>query len=233
MRAFRYYDFVMASMVAVLLCANLIGPAKVVSWTLPAIGTITFGAGTLFFPIGYIIGDILTEVYGYARARRAIWAGCGAMIFATCMSWAIIALPPSPAEPFNQQLQPALEFVFGNTGRIAIASILAYWVGDFANSFVLAKMKLWTNDHHLWSRVVGSTVVGQGLDSITFFPVAFYGIWTNQTMVKVVFVQLADESAGGDRVRPRHLRGGRFPQTRRRHGNLRPRHPLQPVLAGG
>lgn len=186
MRAFRYYDFVMAGMVAILLCSNLIGPAKVVTWTLPVIGAVTFGAGNLFFPIGYIFDDVLTEVYGYARSRRAIWVGFGAMIFATFMSWAIIALPPSPLEPFNRQLQPALEVAFGNTGRIAIASVISYWVGDFANSFVLAKMKLWTNGRHLWSRVVSSTIVGQGLDSLTFFPVAFYGTWSSQTMVKVV-----------------------------------------------
>ena len=185
-RGFRYYDFCVVGMVAVLLCANLIGPAKVSTLTLPLLGVITFGAGNLFFPVSYIFDDVLTEVYGYARSRRAIWAGFGAMIFATLMSWAIIALPLSPVEPFNQKLQPALEIVFGNTGRIAMASIAAYWIGDFANSYVLAKMKLWTNGRWLWTRTIGSTIVGEGLDSVSFYPIAFYGIWTNQALASVI-----------------------------------------------
>src|SRR5581483_7027489 len=160
--------------------------AKVCTVSLPLLGAVTFGAGNLFFPVSYIFDDVLTEVYGYARSRRAIWAGFGAMIFATLMSWAIIALPLSPVEPFNQQLQPALELVFGNTGRIAMASIVAYWIGDFANSYVLAKMKLWTRGRWLWTRTIGSTIVGEGLDSLTFYPIAFIGIWEGQTIVKVI-----------------------------------------------
>ena len=187
MRSFRYYDFCVAGMVAVLLCANLIGPAKVCTLTLPLLGAVTFGAGNLFFPVSYIFDDVLTEVYGYARSRRAIWAGFGAMLFATFMSWAIISMPASPVEPFNKQLQPALEIVFGNTGRIAMASIFAYWIGDFANSYVLAKMKLWTSGRWLWTRTIGSTIVGEGLDSLVFYPIAFYGIWTNQALLAVIF----------------------------------------------
>src|SRR5690349_24079932 len=114
MHAFCYYDFLVVGRVAVLLCSNRIGPAKVCALTLPVIGLVSFGAGNLFFPISYIFDDVLTEVYGYARARRAIWAGFGAMLFATAMSWAIIAMPLSPVEPFNKELQPALEIVFGN-----------------------------------------------------------------------------------------------------------------------
>ena len=108
MRGFRYYDLLVGGMVAVLLCSNLIGPAKVCTISLPVLGALSFGAGNLFFPASYIFGDVLTEVYGYARARRAIWAGFGAMLFATAMSQAIIHMPPSPSEPFNAQLQPAL-----------------------------------------------------------------------------------------------------------------------------
>ena len=186
MRSFRYYDFCVAGMVAVLLCANLIGPAKVCTLTLPLLGAVTFGAGNLFFPVSYIFDDVLTEVYGYARSRRAIWAGFGAMLFATFMSWAIISMPASPVEPFNKQLQPALEIVFGNTGRIAMASIFAYWIGDFANSYVLAKMKLLTQGRWLWTRTIGSTIVGEGLDSLVFYPIAFYGIWTNQALAAVI-----------------------------------------------
>lgn len=185
MRAFRYYDFLVAGMVAVLLCSNLIGPAKTGVLTLPLIGLVTFGAGNLFFPISYIFGDVLTEVYGYSRARRAIWAGFGALLFASFMSWVILRIPPA-ATDFNQALQPALEIAFGNTGRIVFASILAYWVGDFVNSYVLAKMKLWTQGKYLWTRTIGSTICGQGADSLIFYPLAFYGLWTHDTLLAVM-----------------------------------------------
>ncbi len=185
-RGFHYYDLMVGGMVAVLLSANLIGPAKVGIVTLPLLGTLSFGAGNLFFPFSYIFGDVLTEVYGYARARRAIWAGFGGLVFATLMTWAILAMPASPSEPFNAKLQPALDIVFGNTGRIVIASMLAYWLGDFANSYVMAKMKIWTEGRWLWTRTIGSTIVGQGLDSLTFYPIAFLGIWEGQTLLKVI-----------------------------------------------
>lgn len=183
---FRYYDFCVAGMVAVLLCSNLIGPAKVCTLDLPLLGAITFGAGNLFFPVSYIFGDIMTEVYGYARARRAIWAGFGAMLFATVMAWIIVHIPASPAEPWNAQLQPALETVFGSTWRIALASILAYWTGDFVNSYVLARMKIWSEGKHLWMRTIGSTICGQGVDSLIFYPLAFYGIWSNSSLLGVI-----------------------------------------------
>jgi len=147
---------------------------------------ITFGAGNIFFPISYIFGDILTEVYGYARARKVIWAGFGAMIFATVMSSVVIHLPPSPNETFNKTLQPALEVVFGSTWRIVAGSILAFWVGDFLNAYTLAKMKIWTKGRFLWTRTIGSTAVGQFADSLIFYPLAFYGIWETSTMVQVV-----------------------------------------------
>ena len=183
---FRYYDFCVVGMVAVLLCSNLIGPAKVCTVTLPLLGTLSFGAGNLFFPVAYIFGDVLTEVYGYARARRAIWAGFGALIFASFMSAVVVAMPPSPAEPFNAALQPALETVFGSTWRIVLASILAYWVGDFVNAYVMARMKVWTQGKHLWARTISSTFCGQGVDSLLFYPIAFYGIWTNDALIAVI-----------------------------------------------
>jgi len=185
-RGFRYYDLLVGGMVAVLLCSNLIGPAKVCTFTLPVLGALTFGAGNLFFPISYIFDDVLTEVYGYARARRAIWAGFGGLLFASAMTFVILAMPPSADEPFNKELQPALEVVFGASWRIMLASMFAYWIGDFANSWVMAKMKLWTRGRWLWTRTIGSTVVGEGLDSITFYPIAFAGIWSGQTMLKVI-----------------------------------------------
>lgn len=183
---FRYYDMLVAGMVAVLLCSNLIGPAKVSVIDLPWLGPLSFGTGNLFFPIGYIFGDVLTEVYGYARARRAIWAGFGAMLFATLMAWAVIHMPASPAEPFNARLQPALETVFGGTARIALASVIGYWVGDFVNAFVMARLKVFTNGRHLWTRTIGSTVFGQACDSLTFYPIAFYGVWQSATLAKVI-----------------------------------------------
>jgi queuosine precursor transporter len=187
----RYYDLVMTGFVTVLLCSNLIGPGKVcqlsLPFALPFIGTsLVFGAGNIFFPIGFIFGDILTEVYGYARARRVIWAGFGAMIFATLMSQTILNLPPKLDEPYNAALQPALEVAFGNTWRIVIASLLAYWLGDFANSYVLARMKVWMQGRQLWMRTIGSTIVGQGVDSIVFYPLAFGGLWTGNSMLSAV-----------------------------------------------
>lgn len=191
MRAFRYYDFLVAGMVAVLLCSNLIGPAKVCTIQLPLLGAMSFAAGNLFFPISYIFGDVLTEVYGYARSRRAIWAGFGAMVFATVMTQFVVNVPASPVEPFNAQLQPALETVFGATWRIVAASMLAYWIGDFANSFVMAKMKVWTNGRGLWARAWGSTVCGQFIDSALFYPIAFAGIWTHQALLTVMLFNFA------------------------------------------
>ena len=185
-RGFRYYDLLVGGMVAVLLCSNLIGPAKVCTFTLPLLGALTFGAGNLFFPISYIFDDVLTEVYGYARARRAIWCGSGALLFATLMSNIILGMPADPHEPYNQSLQPALEVVFGSTWRIVLASILAFWVGDFVNSYVLAKMKVRTQGRLLWARTIGSTIAGQAVDSLVFYPIAFYGTWQTATLLQVI-----------------------------------------------
>src|SRR5262245_54956740 len=127
-RNFKYYDLLMALFVTILLCSNIIGAAKVCT-----LWGFTFGAGVLFFPISYIFDDVLTEVYGYAKSRKVIWAGFGAMIFATVMSWVVIHMPADPNEPFNKVMQPALETLFGNTWRIVVGSMVAFWAGDFAN----------------------------------------------------------------------------------------------------
>jgi uncharacterized integral membrane protein (TIGR00697 family) len=186
-RGFRYYDLLLAGFVAVLLCSNLIGPAKVCEIALPLFGTsLVFGAGNIFFPISYIFGDVLTEVYGYARARRVIWSGFIAMLFASVMAYVVIGLPPTPTEPFNATLQPALELVFGNTWRIVAASIVAFWAGDFVNAYVLAKMKVWTEGRWLWTRTIGSTLLGQAADSLIFYPIAFAGIWEGETLFSVI-----------------------------------------------
>jgi uncharacterized integral membrane protein (TIGR00697 family) len=175
---YKYYDLIMALFVTVLLCSNLIGPAKI--WTFYGY---SFGAGILFFPISYLFGDVLTEVYGYARARKVVWAGFGALIFASLMSTVVLALPPAPGWPH----QEAHEIVFGVTPRVILASITAYWVGEFCNSYVLAKMKLWTKGRFLWTRTIGSTIVGTGIDSAIFYPVAFLGVWTTDQVIAVMF----------------------------------------------
>ena len=185
-RAYRYYDLVLGGFVAVLLCSNLIGVGKTVLLALPFGLSLSFVAGNLFFPISYIFGDVLTEVYGYARARRAIWCGSGALLFATLMSNAILAMPPDPSEPYNSSLQPALDVVFGSTWRIVAASILAFWVGDFVNSYVLAKMKVRTSGRLLWARTIGSTIAGQLVDSVVFYPIAFFGIWKTSTLIEII-----------------------------------------------
>jgi queuosine precursor transporter len=184
-RSYRYLDLVTAIFVTVLLCSNLIGPSKTCMVTV--FGTaLTFGAGNLFFPVSYIFDDVLTEVYGYAKSRKVIWAGFGAMVFATVMSQVVIHLPPDPREPWNATIQPAIEAVFGGTWRIVVASMLAFWAGDFANSYVLAKMKILTGGRWLWTRTIGSTIVGEGLDSLIFYPVAFAGVLTGRTLVSIV-----------------------------------------------
>jgi queuosine precursor transporter len=185
-REFRYYDFVMASYVCVLLCSNLIGPAKETTIQVPVIGSVTFLAGVLFFPISYIFGDILTEVYGYARDRRVVWAGFAALAFASVMAAVVVNLPPSDLSRPNQA---AVETIFGSTPRIIAASIIAFLCGTFVNSYVLAKMKIWTAGRWLWTRIIGSTLCGELVDSAIFYFVAFYGRMPASHLVSVMFTQ--------------------------------------------
>ncbi len=182
-RSYRYYEFVMAAFVTILICSNLIGPAKIVQLDgLPA-----FGAGLLFFPVSYVFGDVLTEVYGYARARRVIWAGFAGLAFAAFMAAVVVALPPAPF----WQNQQAYEIAFGTTWRIAAASMIAYFCGEFANSFVLAKMKILTAGRWLWTRTIGSTIVGEAVDSALFYPLAFYasGLIPNEMLGAIMLAQ--------------------------------------------
>ncbi len=187
-RSYRYYDFIMAAFVVVLLCSNFIGAAKQASIDVPLFGSLTFGAGILFFPISYFFGDVLTEVYGYARDRRCVWAGFAALVFASVMALIVVHLPPSDSG-YMKTYQPALATVFGNSWRIALASMLAFWAGSLGNSFVLAKMKIATEGRWLWTRTIGSTAVGELIDSSLFYVIAFYGIWETSDIVKVAFVQ--------------------------------------------
>ena len=185
-RTFKYFDFFMAAYVCILLCSNLIGPAKVSTVHVPLVGSVTFMAGVLFFPISYLFGDILTEVYGYARDRRVVWAGFVALLFASAMAATIVRLPPAD---WWASKQPAVETVFGSTPRIVSASIVAFWCGSFVNSYVLARMKILTAGRWLWTRTVGSTLAGELIDSALFYTIAFYGSWTNAELTTVTLTQ--------------------------------------------
>jgi uncharacterized integral membrane protein (TIGR00697 family) len=177
-RSYRYYDVLMAAFVTVLICSEFISAGKVAR-----IGTFSFGAGVVFFPLSYLFGDILTEVYGYARSRKVIWVGFGALAFATFMSWVVLSLPPNP----EWAHQAAWETVFGNSWRIVSASLVAFLVGEWVNSVVLAKMKVMTGGRHLWSRTIGSTIAGEAVDSVIFYPAAFLFVWPTELVVKVMF----------------------------------------------
>ena len=188
-RNYRYYEFVMAAFVTILICSNLIGPAKIVQIdSLPV-----FGAGLLFFPVSYVFGDILTEVYGYSRARRVIWAGFTGLGFASVMAAVVVALPPAPF----WKNQEAYEIAFGTTWRIALASMFAYFCGEFANSFVLAKMKIRREGKRLWMRTIGSTIDGEAVDSSLFYPLAFYnsGLIPNEILPGIMLAQFVGKVA--------------------------------------
>lgn len=184
---FRYYDVVMTAFVVILLLSNVIGASKRAVIDLPLIGLWPFGAGILFFPLSYVLDDVLTEVYGYSRARRVIWVGFVALLFMAGMEWVVVHLPSDQ----GWEGQGAYDYVFGAGWRIILASVCAFWAGDFLNSFVLAKMKIWTRGRMLWTRTIGSTIIGEGADSLIFYPLAFYGApdWPIQSMLMVMFSQ--------------------------------------------
>jgi queuosine precursor transporter len=187
-KQYKYYDLIMASFVTVLVCSNLIGPAKVTQINAPLFGTLTFGAGVLFFPISFIFGDILTEVYGYAASRRVIWAGFAGLAFASFMAWMVVALPPAPF--WHNQAE--YEVAFGSTWRIALAGQIAFAVGEFVNSFIMAKMKIVSAGKHLWQRTITSTVFGETVDTVMFVPLAFWnsGIIPNDKIPLIIGAQI-------------------------------------------
>lgn len=176
-RTYKYYDLLLGAFVTILLCSNLIGASKIA-----VLNGYEFGAGILFFPLSYVFGDVLTEVYGYARSRRVVWAGFAALVFASIMSAAVVALPP--AKGYGGQ--PALEAVFGQAPRIALACFIAYFAGEFSNSYVMARMKVWSAGRRLWMRTIGSTIVGEAVDSLLFYPIAFLGIWSTELVLQVM-----------------------------------------------
>jgi uncharacterized integral membrane protein (TIGR00697 family) len=191
-KTYKYYDLLLGAYVCVLLCANLIGPAKVSTVHVPVFGDVTFVAGILFFPFSYFFGDILTEVYGYARDRRCVWSGFAALVFAAIMATVIVHLPPAD---FWKDKQPAVEAIFGNTPRIIAGSIVAFWSGSFVNSFVLAKLKILTRGRWLWTRTIGSTLCGELVDSALFYTIAFGGVWTTKQLIGVTVTQYVLKSA--------------------------------------
>jgi queuosine precursor transporter len=187
-KQYKYYDLIMAAFVTVLVCSNLIGPAKVTQINAPLFGTLTFGAGVMFFPISFIFGDILTEVYGYAASRRVIWAGFAGLAFASFMAWMIVALPPAPF----WDNQHEYEVAFGSTWRISLAGLIAFAVGEFVNSFIMAKMKIVSAGKHLWQRTITSTVFGETVDTLLFVPLAFWnsGIIPNDKIPLIIGAQI-------------------------------------------
>ena len=167
MKSYKYLDIAMVISVVTLLLANFAGNSKITQ-----IGGLTFTSGVIFFPISYLLGDVLTEVYGYSKSRRVIWISFGALVVSAIIVKIMILLPPA-REWHNQK---AFETIFGNTWRTVIASIIAFWAGEFANSFTLAKLKIITSGKYLWTRTIGSTAVGEGVDSLIFYPLAFAGL---------------------------------------------------------
>jgi uncharacterized integral membrane protein (TIGR00697 family) len=147
--------------------------SNVIAVKLFEVGGLVLPAGVVIFPLSYIVGDVLTEVYGYARARRVIWLGFACNLLAVVAIWVAIALPPAG---FWASSQAAYETVLGFTPRLLVASFAAYLVGEFANAAVLAKMKVATRGRYLWMRTIGSTLIGQAVDSLIFYPLAFYGM---------------------------------------------------------
>lgn len=171
---FKHYDRIAALFVSVLLVSNIASSAKIIDWGVSLYGIrLAFDAGTLLFPISYIFGDILTEVYGYAAGRRVIWTGFACSLLMSAVFWLVGRLP---GEAYWQENvgQAAYTAVLGgvSSGAIIFASLAAYWAGSFSNAFVLAKMKLFTGGRWLWTRTVGSTLVGEAADTLLFVTLA-------------------------------------------------------------
>lgn len=173
-RPYRYYDLIMALFVTVLLVSNIASSAKIIDWGV-SLGPLplAFDAGTLLFPISYIFGDVLTEVYGYRRSRRVIWAGFGAAALMAFTLW-VVSLMPGEAEWRRAVGQSSYEAVLGgvSSGGIIVASLVAYFAGEFSNSYVMARMKIWSQGRFLWTRTIGSTLVGEGVDTTLFVLIA-------------------------------------------------------------
>jgi len=172
---YRYLDIILGLFVAVLLISN-VASTKIVQ-----LGPFTFDGGTILFPITYIFGDILTEVYGYRQSRRVIWTGFASALLMSIVFFIVGKLPAAEGW-MNQE---AYDSILGLTPRIVVASLVAYFAGEFANSFTLAKMKIWTKGRFLWSRTIGSTLVGEGVDTLLFVGIAFAGVLPMSLLISV------------------------------------------------
>lgn len=173
---YKYLDIITALFVAVLLISN------VASSKITTFGPFTLDAGTILFPLAYIFGDILTEVYGYARARRVIWIGLWCSLLMAAVFMIVSVLPPAADWPN----QTAYESILGWTPRIVLASIIAYFAGEFSNSLIMAKLKVLTKGRKLWSRTIGSTLVGQFFDTGLFILIAFWGVLPNEVLIALM-----------------------------------------------
>lgn len=189
-RVYRYFDFVMAIFVSVLLISNIASSAKIVDWGRQIAGLpLAFDAGTILFPLSYIFGDVLTEVYGYRRSRRVIWAGFGCLALAVVVFW-LVRIMPGEAQWQQYAGQNAYDAILGgmSSGGIAAASLAAYFMGEFSNSYVLARMKVITGGRRLWARTIGSTLVGQVIDTVTFIAIAsLFGVFPWSLFATLVF----------------------------------------------
>ena len=173
MKPYKYLDIATVAFVVTLFLSDFVGNAKVAH-----IGTFTFTSGVILFPFSYLLGDVLTEVYGYSKSRRVIWIGFIALVISVVLVQIMIYMPPAQGWP-NQN---AYKTIFSNSARVVLCSLLAFWAGEFTNSYTLAKMKIFTNGKHLWTRTIGSTIVGEAVDTLIFYPLAFGGLsafpWT-------------------------------------------------------
>ena len=167
MKNYKYLDIATVAFVVTLFLSIFVGNSKVVQ-----ISHFTFTSGVILFPFPYLLGDVLTEVYGYSKSRRVIWIGFIALIISTVFVQIMIWMPPAK-DWHNQKMY---EIIFGNAPRVVLSSLLAFWAGEFTNSFVLAKMKIWTGGKYLWTRTIGSTIVGEAVDTLIFYPLAFAGL---------------------------------------------------------
>jgi uncharacterized integral membrane protein (TIGR00697 family) len=186
-RELKYYDLVASAFVIVLVVSTTAGGPKVTT-----IAGLTVGAGIVFYPFIYLLNDVLTEVYGYALARRAVWTGLAGLIFAALVTGTITAMPPAP----DWHDQQAYETVFGLAPRIVLASLIAFVAGEFVNAFVLAKLKVATNGAWLGARTIGSSVAGVAVDSLLFYPLAFWGVWEPGLLVTVMATEYAIKVGG-------------------------------------
>jgi uncharacterized integral membrane protein (TIGR00697 family) len=183
-RGHRYFDLIMALFVAVLLISNVASAAKIVNLGLPVL---TFDAGTLLFPISYIFGDVLVEVYGYRRSRRVIWIGFGAALLLS-LTLAVVRWLPGDAQWVTEVGPKAFNDVLGTlaSGRIILGSLVAYFAGEFSNAYIMARLKVRMQGRWLWVRTIGSTLVGELVDTVLFVCIAFLGVWSPDLVLSII-----------------------------------------------